>query len=150
MNRGFPKKVLLPGSVTPVDMRDSSRADQLIRAGNLYLSLQDAIALALENNLDLELERFGIRMAATDTYRATGGGSLRGVPLTVDETPAGIGGPNGNPLLTAAATGTLTQSVVSAAVTDTQLIAEPQDNLGTTGTFPYANGPNIPQFDPVL
>ncbi len=150
VNQGFPKKVYKPGSVTPLNMQDSSRADQLIRAGNLYLSLQDAIALALENNLDLELERFGIRMAATDTLRANGGGLLRGVPLTVAETPAGIGGPNGNPLLTSAATGALTQSVVSAAVTDTQLIAEAQDNLGTTGTFPYANGPVIPLFDPLL
>jgi outer membrane protein len=150
MNQGFPKQVLRPGNVTAVDMRDSSRADQLIRAGNLYLSLQDAIALSLENNLDVELERFGFRMAGTDTFRAKGGGGLRGIPYAVGETPAGIGGPDGSPLLTAAATGTLSQSVVSAAVTDVQLIAEPQDSLATTGPFLLANGPVIPQFDPLL
>jgi outer membrane protein TolC len=150
MSEGFPRKVYRPGQVTPSDPHDSPRADSLIRAGNLYLSLQDAIALALENNLDLEIERFGLRMAATDTYRATGGGTLRGVPLSVGETPAGIGGPNGSPLLTTAATGSLSQSVVSAAVTDTQLIAEAQNSLGLTGTFPYAGGPAIPLFDPIL
>ena len=149
VNQGFPKKVYKPGTVSPLNMQDSMRADELVRAGNLYLSLQDAIGLAIENNLDVELERFGFRMAATDTYRATGGGLLRGVPYSVNETPAGIGGPNGNPLLTAAATGALTQSVVSAAVTDTQLIAEPQDSLSTTGPFSFSTGPVIPFFDPI-
>jgi outer membrane protein len=138
------------GSVSDTDPRDSPRIGSLIRAGQLYLSLQDAIALALENNLDLELERYGVRMAGADTYRAQGGGTLRGVPLTVNETPAGIGGPSGSPLLTTAATGTTPQSIVSASVTDTQLIAEGLDSLGVTGTFPFAAGPAIPMFDPVL
>src|SRR5580704_12953626 len=138
------------GSVSDTDPRDSPRIGSLIRAGQLYLSLQDAIALALENNLDLELERYGVRMAGTDTYRAQGGGMLRGVPLTVNETPAGIGGPSGSPLLTNAATGSTPQSIVSASVTDTQLIAEGQDNLGVTGTFPFAEGPVVPLFDPVI
>src|SRR5580704_6056395 len=138
------------GSVSETDPRDSPRIGSLISAGQLYLSLQDAIALALENNLDLELERYGVRMAGTETYRAQGGGTLRGVPLTVNETPAGIGGPSGSPLLTTAATGSTPQSIVSASVTDTQLIAEGQDTLGITGTFPFADGPAIPLFDPTL
>jgi len=149
-NSGFLRGEFRPGSVSGSDPRDSNRIGSLIRAGQLYLSLQDAIALALENNLDLELERYGLRMAATDTYRAQGGGALRGVPLSVNETPAGIGGPSGSPLLTTAATGSTPQSIVSASVTDTQLIAESQDNLGVTGTFPFASGPNIPLFDPTL
>ena len=149
-NSGFLRGEFRPGTVSGSDSRDSGRIGSLIRAGQLYLSLQDAIALALENNLDLELERYGLRMAATDTYRAQGGGALRGVPLSVNETPAGIGGPSGSPLLTSAATGSTPQSIVSVSVTDTQLIAESQDNLGVTGTFPFANGPNIPLFDPVL
>jgi outer membrane protein len=150
MNQGFPRRVYQPGDVSSVNWDDSSRADSLIRAGNLYLSLQDAISLSLENNLDLEVERFGLRMATTDTHRAIGGGTVRGVPLSVGETPAGIGGPNGSPLLTTAATGTLAQSVVSAAVTDTQLIAEAQYNLAVTGTFAFSSGPAIPLFDPLL
>src|SRR5579863_3718411 len=149
-NSGFPRGEFRAGSVSDTDPRDSPRIGSLIRAGQLYLSLQDAIALALENNLDLELERYGVRMAGTDTYRSQGGGTLRSVPLTVNETPAGIGGPSGSPLLTTAATGSTPQSIVSASVTDTQLIAEGQDNLGVTGTFPFGGGPAIPLFDPTL
>ena len=150
MNIGFPLQEFVPATVSPSKFSDSPRIDSLVRAGNLYLSLQDAIALSLENNLDLELERFGVRMAATDTYRARGGGMLRGVPLTVNEVPAGIGGPGQNPLITNAATGTFSQTIVSSAVTDTQLIAEGQTNLNFTGTFPFASGPVIPQFDPAI
>lgn len=47
-----------PSSVAPIDMSNSGRLDQLIRAGNLYLSLNDAIALALENNIGLEIQRY--------------------------------------------------------------------------------------------
>ncbi|MGA2711475.1 MAG: TolC family protein [Bryobacteraceae bacterium] len=150
MNSGFPRNEFRPGTVSEPGLADSARIGDLIRGGQLYLSLDDAIALALENNLDLELERYGVRMANTDTYRAQGGGVLRGVPLTVNEAPAGLGGPSGSPLLTTAATGSTPQSTVSVSVTDTQLIAESQDNLAVTGTFPYANGPAIPMFDPAL
>ena len=150
MNTGFPRREFRPGTVSEPGMSDSSRVEGLIRDGKLYLSLQDAIALALENNLDLELERYGVRMGNTDTVRAQGGGVLRGVPLSVNEAPAGLGGPSGSPLLTTAATGETPQSTVSVSVTDTQLIAESQNGLGITGTFPYANGPVIPQFDPAL
>ena len=150
MNSGFPRNEFRPGTVSEPVMLDSPRIGGLIRDGQLYLSLEDAISLALENNLDLELERFGVRMAATDTVRAQGGGTLRGVPLFVNEAPAGIGGPSGSPLLTTAATGATPQSTVSVSVTDTQLIAESQDNLGVTGTFPFAGGPAIPLYDPAF
>jgi outer membrane protein TolC len=150
MNSGFPRNEFRPGTVSEPVMLDSPRIGSLIRGGQLYLSLEDAISLALENNLDLELERFGVRMATTDTVRAQGGGILRGVPLFVNEAPAGIGGPSGSPLLTTAATGSTPQSTVSVSVTDTQLIGESQDNLGVTGTFPFAGGPAIPLYDPAF
>ena len=69
-------------------------------------------------------------------YRAQGGGVLRGVPLAVNETPAGIGGP-GSPLLTSAATGVLSQTNLPVNVTDTQLIAEGQDNLAYLRHFSF-------------
>jgi outer membrane protein len=150
INSGFPRKEFRPGGVSEPVMLDSPRVGNLIRDGQLYLSLEDAISIALENNLDLELERFGVRMGNTDTVRAQGGGTLRGVPLFVNEAPAGIGGPSGSPLLTTAATGATPQSTVSVSVTDTQLIAESQDNLGITGTFPFAGGPAIPLYDPAF
>jgi hypothetical protein len=82
-NSGFLRGDFRPGSVSDIDPRDTPRIGDLIRAGQLYLSLQDAISLALENNLDLELERYAVRMGTADTYRAQGGGTLRGVPLSV-------------------------------------------------------------------
>src|SRR5881296_323039 len=71
---------------------DWNRIESLLRGGNLYLSLQDAIALALENNLDVELQRFGPRFVETDLLRSKGGGALRGIPLTASEPPPGLGG----------------------------------------------------------
>jgi outer membrane protein len=47
-----------PKYVPPIDLSSSGRADSLIRAGNMYLSLSDAIALALENNIDIEVSRY--------------------------------------------------------------------------------------------
>ena len=73
----------------PVNFENSSRIHDLIRSGNLYLSLSDALALAIENNLDIELQRFSIPVADTDVLRAKGGGTLRGVPFILAESPGG-------------------------------------------------------------
>jgi outer membrane protein TolC len=67
----------------PVDLANSGRLEALLRAGKLYLSLQDAIALALENNLDIALQRYGPLSAAANRQRAEAGGLLRGVPAAV-------------------------------------------------------------------
>src|ERR1700730_13840864 len=56
--------------VSPVNMQNSQRIFDLMRAGQLYLSLDDAIALGLENNLDIELERFLPKISNTDLLRA--------------------------------------------------------------------------------
>ncbi len=70
-----------PQSVAPIDMSNSSRLDQLIRAGNLYLSLNDAIALALENNIGIEVQRYQFEL--TDVaYRS----SLAGTAGAFDPT----------------------------------------------------------------
>jgi hypothetical protein len=80
-------------SVTPrLDLSNSSRLDQLVRAGNIYLSLQDAIALALENNLDIARARYQPLIAQTDVKRAQAGGALRGVNTQVNNGPASAGG----------------------------------------------------------
>ena len=69
--------------IAPVNLANSARLESLIRAGNLYLSLQDAIAVALENNLDIEVSRYGPQIAQADYLRARAGGLLRGVPTAV-------------------------------------------------------------------
>jgi len=75
-------------------LTNSPRLDRLIRDGKLYLSLKDAIALALENNLDLAIARYNLPIADTDVLRTQAGGSFRGVNTgVVQGTPGGgIGG----------------------------------------------------------
>ena len=68
----------LPQNRPQVDFANSQRLDSLMRAGHIYLSLQDAIALALENNLDIEFHRYSDRrQAETDLLRASAGQLLR-------------------------------------------------------------------------
>lgn len=73
-------------SLTPLNLGNSGRLEALVRAGKLYLSLQDAVALALENNLDIEISRYGPQAAQADYLRAKAGGLLRGVSNNVTQT----------------------------------------------------------------
>ncbi len=66
-------------SVPPVNVSNSGRIESLLRAGNLYLSLQDAIALSLENNIDIEVQRYQFPLAQTDLLRAKSGSPINGV-----------------------------------------------------------------------
>jgi len=75
-----------PKDVLPVDLANSNRLESLLRAGNIYLSLQDAIALALENNLDIHIQRYGRPQAEANLLRAKAGGLLRGLPNSVQTT----------------------------------------------------------------
>ena len=80
-------------SVPPPSLANSTRLDSLIRDGKLYLRLQDAIDLALENNLDLVIARYNIPIAQMDVLRTSAGGSVRGVNTgVVSGTPGGAGG----------------------------------------------------------
>ena len=74
----------LPRHVRESSVEDSPRLGSLLRAGKLYLSLDDAIALMVENNLDVELQRYSYPTADSDLLRAQGGGATRGLPLNVD------------------------------------------------------------------
>jgi outer membrane protein TolC len=75
-------------------LTNSPRLGQLIRDGKLYLSLKDAIQLALENNLDLAIARYNLPIADTDILRTKAGGIFRGVNAgVVQGTPGGgVGG----------------------------------------------------------
>jgi outer membrane protein len=135
-------------AVTQVEFHDSERLDILIRAGQLYLSLQDAIALAVENNLDIEVQRFLPAITGTDVLRAKGGGLLRGVTTTVREVPQGVGGP-GSPLITTVG-GTTPATVLPSSFGDLAAITATSSDLSITGSLPLSSGSPIPQFDPVL
>jgi hypothetical protein len=66
-----------PRSVPPINLANSSRLESLERAGNLYLSAQDVVALAIENNIDVEVQRYGPLLAREVLRRAQSGGALR-------------------------------------------------------------------------
>jgi outer membrane protein TolC len=83
-----------PDTVPEPPLANSARLMQLIRDGKLYLSLKDAIDLALENNLDLAIARYNLPIADTDILRTQAGGFFRGVNTgVVQGTPGGgVGG----------------------------------------------------------
>lgn len=80
--------------VPPPSFGNTPRIETLLKDGKLRLSLSDAVALALENNLDLAITRFNLSIADTDILRAKSGQAVRGVATgLVQGTPGGgIGG----------------------------------------------------------
>ena len=76
--------------VAPAKLTNSPRLDSLIRAGNLYLSAQDVIALALENNLDIAIQRYGPFLQREVLRRAEGGQPLRQVGVPVAAGPVSV------------------------------------------------------------
>lgn len=76
--------------IPPINVTNSGRLESLIRGGNLYLSAQDVIALALENNLDIEIQRYGPVLTREVTLRTQGGGLLRSVGVGVSQGPQSV------------------------------------------------------------
>jgi len=78
---GFPDPLRWYTSATYPAPRLSNtpRLDDLLRDGKIYLSLSDAVTLALENNYDIAIARINLDIADTDLLRAKAGSSLRGV-----------------------------------------------------------------------
>src|ERR1700723_2858905 len=60
-------------------LQNTPRLDNLLRDGKIYLSLSDAVTLALENNYDIAIARINLDIADTDILRTKAGSSLRGV-----------------------------------------------------------------------
>src|SRR6202521_4622648 len=136
----FPNPVgpYTPRQVAAPNLANTARIDSLMREGKLYLSLNDAIALALENNLDVAIARYNLNIADTDVLRAKAGATILGVNAgVVQNTPGGgvggigatAGGSTGGTSLGAGGIGAGTNGLVSS-------------TLG--------QGPNITSFDPVI
>src|SRR3954470_5682567 len=82
----------VPHSVPAPNFSNTERMGHVIKDGKLTLSLNDAIALALENNLDLVIARYNLSIADTDVLRTKAGASARGVSTgVVQNTPGGTG-----------------------------------------------------------
>src|ERR1041385_8174482 len=118
---------------------NTPRIEQLVKDGKLYLSLDDAIALALENNLDLAIARYNLDIADTDILRAKAGQSTRGVNTgVVQGTPGGGNGGIGATSTGGGAGGTSTGAGGAGAGTSGIV-------LSTSGV-----GSTVPSFDPFL
>ncbi|MGA8727568.1 MAG: TolC family protein [Terracidiphilus sp.] len=80
----------------PLDLANSPRLQNLIREGKIYISLRDAIAIAIENNLDLAYFRYNFPIAQTDIQRTKAGSPANGVNASVvQSTQGGFGGSSG-------------------------------------------------------
>jgi outer membrane protein len=142
--------------IPTINLVNTDRLQQLVRAGNLYLSGQDVIALALENNLDIEIQRYGPLLYREVTKRAQGGGLLRTVGVGVAQGPTsvsltgvsvnGSGGGGGTAAVTSQG-GILTQLGFTAPNLDPALTfsanfahtTSPQSNTILTGTTALIN-----------
>ncbi len=129
MNRALLAGLVLAAAAQAQVFEDSSRLSSLVRGGNAYLSLHDAIAVALENSLDVELQRLGVQFADTDLKRAQAGALPRGIPLSVREGPKSVGGGE---------------------VLTPPLGLGPETNLSIAGQTQLSHGRLPPALDPVL
>jgi outer membrane protein TolC len=122
----------MPSTVPPVDLTNSPRLQNLERDGKLYLTLRDAIALALENNLDIEYFRYNFPTAEADLQRTKAGGSVGGVNTNI------VQGTQGGFSSSGAGGGGGASSGVTAA------------GAGGLVTSTLGNGAPVPSFDPSL
>jgi outer membrane protein TolC len=127
---GFLTRPYRAGSVPAIRLDNSPRFASLIRAGNLYLTAQDVVALAIENNIDVEIQRYGPLLQKEVLLRAQGGGALRSVGLPVAAGPQSV-----------------SLQGVSASTT-TSLSAGAGVSSG--GGIVTQLGPTIPSFDPTF
>jgi outer membrane protein len=127
-----------PQHIPPPFLNNTPRIDQFLQGGKLYLSMNDAVALALENNLDIAIQRYNLNIADTDILRTKAGANILGVNSgIVSGTPGGgvgglsgtIGSGTGGTSAGAGGAGTGTAGLVSS-------------TLGS--------GPTISSFDPLV
>jgi len=116
-------------TVPPAKLANSPRLEQLVRSGNLYLSAQDVIALALENNLDIAVERYGPYLSREVLRRAQSGGLLRATDVPVAAGPTSV---------STAGISTASSGLAGGA------------GIGSGGGIVTGIGPNPPSLDPVL
>jgi outer membrane protein len=134
-----PIRPYTPRRVGEPNLANTPRIDELMHDGKLYISMNDAVALALENNLDIAIARYNLNIADTDVWRAkSGANTILGVNNgVVQNTPGGgvgglgtqVGSGQGGTSVGAGGAGTGSSGLV-------------QSTLGS--------GPLISSFDPVI
>ncbi len=121
-----------PRNIPPIRLANSPRLDSLIRAGSLYLTAPDVVALAIENNIDVEVQRYGPLLAKEVLRRAQGGGALRSVGAAVAAGPQSV-------------------SLQGVSVNNSGSVALSSGaGVSSGGGIVTQLGPNIPSLDPSL
>jgi outer membrane protein TolC len=121
--------------VPPIQLHNSLRLPDLIRGGKLYLTAQDAIALALENNVDIEFDRYNALIDQWSVIRQEGGGALPGVPSGSSQVKTVTNGQGVAGAQAGAGVGTGSKSF---------------GGTTTVGGSISAVGTTVPTFDPVF
>jgi outer membrane protein TolC len=141
----FPNPIApyMPTTVSPPNLSNTPRIEQLMQNGKLMLSINDAVALALENNLDIAIARYNLNIADTDIMLANAGQATRGVNTgVVQGTPGGgVGGVGG--------TGTTGSQGGGAGGTTAGAGGAGTGSSGLV-TSTLGVGSAIPSFDPIL
>jgi outer membrane protein TolC len=118
--------------VPEIRLTNSPRLNDLIRAGNLYLTAPDVVALAIENNIDIEVQRYGPLLNQEVLLRAQAGGALRSVGLGVAAGPESV-------------------SLQGVSVNNSGSVALSGGNgVSSGGGIVTQLGPSIPSLDPTL
>ena len=120
-----------PRIVPPVNLSNSPRLDSLIRAGVLYLTSADVVALAVENNLDIEVQRYGPLLSREVLRRAEGGGALRSVGSGVAAGPQSV-------------------SLQGVSINATGAPSSAGAGVGSGGGIVTQLGPALPSLDPSI
>src|SRR5579864_4146167 len=147
-----------PQELAPPNLGNSPRIDALMRDGKIYLSIDDAIALALENNLDLDIARFNLNIAEADLLRAKSGANILGVNTgVVQNTPGGgvgglggaVGSGTGGTTVAAGGAGTGTNGLVSSTLGIGSPLISFDPALSGTVQLDKNNTESVSVFSPV-
>jgi outer membrane protein TolC len=148
----------MPQEVAQPNLGNSSRIDSLMKDGKIYLSIDDAVALALENNLDLDIARYNLNIAAADLLRAKSGASILGVNTgIVQNTPGGgvgglgntVGSGTGGTTVAAGGAGTGTNGLVSSTLGIGAPITSFDPQITGTLQFDRNDTESVSVFSPV-
>jgi outer membrane protein TolC len=133
--------------VAAANVTNSARVDQLMKNGNMYLSLNDAVAMALENNLDIGIQRYNLSIADVDILRTSSGAVALGVNTgLVQGTPGGVTGST-----SAGGTGTSTTGTTGGGAGGTTIgVGGAGAGVGGIVASTTGEGPVLDSYDPVI
>ena len=137
---------------------NSGRVDSLMHDGKIYLSIDDAVALTLENNMDIEIARYNLNIADADLLRAKSGANILGVNTgVVQNTPGGgvgglggtVGSGTGGTTVAPGGAGTGTNGLVSSTLGMGSPITSFDPSLTGTLQLDKNNTESVSVFSPV-